>query len=89
MSSRTNAVDEDLTREREVAAIYGKHLLRAEVPVEEDLFSLGADSLMAAGIVLDLERTFGVSIPQEVFIEEQSVRRIAAWLGFQTSATAR
>lgn len=70
----------DAALERAVAAIYGRHLLVADVPAEEDLFSLGADSLMAAGIVLELERAFGLPIPQEVFIEEQSVRRMAVWL---------
>ncbi|HYE42823.1 MAG TPA: acyl carrier protein [Caulobacteraceae bacterium] len=81
MARTSSPAEQDLAREREVAGIYAKHLLRADVPVDEDLFTLGADSLMAAGIVLELERTFGVRIPQEVFIEEQSVRRIAAWLG--------
>ena len=66
-----------------VSAIYRRHLLLAEAPVEDDLFTLCADSLMAAGIVLDLERTFGVQVPQEVFIETQTIRRVAAWLAGQ------
>lgn len=72
--------------EQAVSAIYRRHLLLADVPVEDDLFTLGADSLMAAGIVLDLERTFGLRLPQEVFIETQSVRRVSAWLAAQDVA---
>lgn len=68
-------------REDAVAAVYARHLLVADVAREEDLFALGADSLMAAGILLDMERLFGLVIPQEVFVEEQSVRRMAAWIG--------
>ena len=50
------------------------------VSPDDDLFSMGADSLSALRAVLELERQLGVSIPQETLIEHRTLRDLAAWL---------
>jgi acyl carrier protein len=47
---------------------------------EDDLLSLGGDSLQAVEVMLELERRFGVPAPQDVFRSSRSIAELAAWL---------
>lgn len=63
-----------------VAETYGRHVAAPVVTLEDDMFTLGGDSLSAIRIVLELERHFGVTIPQETLLDHRSVRDLAAWI---------
>lgn len=63
-----------------VAETYGRHVAAADVRLEDDMFTLGGDSLSAIRIVVDLEGRFGLTIPQETLLDHRSVRDLAAWI---------
>jgi yersiniabactin nonribosomal peptide synthetase len=69
--------------EREVAAIYGEILEFADVRPDDDLISLGGDSLQAVRIGLELERCFSVPLPVELLETSGCVRDIAAFIDQQ------
>lgn len=47
---------------------------------DDDLFSMGADSLTALRAVLELERRLGLSIPQETLLEHRTLGELAGWI---------
>lgn len=47
---------------------------------DDDLFSMGADSLAALRAVIELERTFQLHIPQEILLHHRSIGDLARWI---------
>ncbi len=47
---------------------------------EDNLLSLGGDSLQSVELVLELERRLGVGIPQRVFRDTRSIAELSAWI---------
>ncbi len=52
----------------------------AHATPEDNLLSLGGDSLQAVELALELERAFGVKIPGAVMKHSQSIRDLATWM---------
>ncbi len=52
----------------------------AHATPEDNLLSLGGDSLQAVELALELQREFGVKIPGAVMKHSQSIRSLAAWI---------
>lgn len=63
-----------------VAETYVRYLPGRAAALDDDMFTLGGDSLSAVRIILDLERRFGLTIPQETLMDHRSVRDLAAWI---------
>ena len=52
----------------------------AHATPEDNLLSLGGDSLQAVELALELEREFGVKVPGAAMKQSQSIRNLAAWI---------
>jgi acyl carrier protein len=52
----------------------------SEATADDNLLSLGGDSLQAAELSLELEREFDLEAPYEVIVGRQSIRELAAWM---------
>lgn len=63
-----------------VAETYVRHVPGRAAMLDDDMFTLGGDSLAAVKIILDLERRFGLVIPQETLLDHRSVSDMAAWI---------
>lgn len=63
-----------------VAETYGRQIAVADVGLDDDMFTLGGDSLSALRIILDLERSFGLTIPPDTLLDHRTVRDLAAWI---------
>lgn len=63
-----------------VAETYVRYVPGRAAQLDDDMFSLGGDSLSAVRIILDLERRFGLTIPQETLLDHRSVHDLAAWI---------
>ena len=66
--------------EDRIATIFAEILGLEFVEAEDDLFSLGGDSMDGVQIQLEIEREFEIKLPVEEFRESESVARIAAWI---------
>ena len=58
------------------------------VSPDDDLFSMGADSLTALRSILELERRLGIAIPQETLLEHRTLRELARWIDGAQEARA-
>lgn len=63
-----------------MAAIIATVLQIDRVEVDDDMYSLGCDSLQAVQIALALERHFGCGLPAEIMETSGQVRDVAAWI---------
>ena len=63
-----------------VARAFEKIVPGAHATPEDNLLSLGGDSLQAVELALELERAMGVKIPGAVMQHSQSIRDLAAWV---------
>jgi amino acid adenylation domain-containing protein len=50
---------------------------------EDDLLSLGGDSLQAVQVVLEIERRLGVRVPDDVFRDSPDIAKLSAWISRQ------
>jgi amino acid adenylation domain-containing protein len=50
---------------------------------DDNISTLGGDSLQAVKVALEMEQRFGRSIPVEVFESTQTIRELARWLSVQ------
>jgi amino acid adenylation domain-containing protein len=50
---------------------------------DDNISSLGGDSLQAVKVVLELESRFGIAIPVGVFEATQTIRELAEWIAVQ------
>jgi phthiocerol/phenolphthiocerol synthesis type-I polyketide synthase E len=63
-----------------VALAYAEALEIEGVGLDDDIFSLGGDSLHAVRIALKLQRVFAIEVPPELMEEPITVRAAAAWI---------
>ena len=66
-----------------VVAIYCDVLGAEHVTLDDDVLTLGGDSVQAVRLLLELERQFEVEIPLEVLEENGSVRAVIAYIEAQ------
>jgi len=66
--------------EERVAEIFAQFLDLEFVEPDDNVFSLGGDSMEAVRIALEIERQFEIKLPMEEFGESESVRELAAWI---------
>jgi len=52
---------------------------------DDNISSLGGDSLQAVKVVLELESRFGIAIPVGVFESTQTIRELAEWIAVQNA----
>jgi mycobactin peptide synthetase MbtE len=62
-----------------VQAVISK-VLRRPCGLDTDFVSIGGNSLMSGLIALELEASFGISLPQDLFYRSGTPRAIARWL---------
>jgi acyl carrier protein len=55
-----------------------------ELGVDDDLFTLGGDSLLATKLVSRAQRLFDTEIPLDQFLDEPTVGRMASLIGGAT-----
>jgi acyl carrier protein len=53
---------------------------------EDNVSSLGGDSLQAVKVALELEKRFGVAMPADVFESIQTIQELARWLAGQNAS---
>jgi acyl carrier protein len=78
-------VDEWLNRNgfpliAELVKIFESVLGNVGATLEDNVLSLGGDSLQAIKVALELEKHFGIAIPADVFESIQTIRELARWL---------
>lgn len=61
-----------------ILRIFEKEIGRPGATAEDNVFSLGGDSLQAVRIAAELEKTFGVTMTEEVFERADSIRELAS-----------
>lgn len=59
------------------------------VTPEDNVLSLGGDSLQAVAILVDLQDRFGIAIPVEVFETIETIRQLARWIEAQQVSAGR
>jgi acyl carrier protein len=62
--------------ERKVAAIWSEVLSITTVGIDDDLFALGGDSLLAMRILARVESELAVALPLDVFLEKPTIRAL-------------
>jgi acyl carrier protein len=53
----------------------------AEVSLESNLKDLGADSLEQIEIILEFEKEFGISIPEDIGLEDKNLESLCRYIG--------
>jgi amino acid adenylation domain-containing protein len=64
----------------EVAGVFESVLDTDGASADDNMTSLGGDSLQTTSLVAALEKRFGVVIPEDLLAEDPTIRRIAEWL---------
>ncbi len=72
-----------------VAAVFERVIGVSGASSEDNMLSLGGDSLGAVDVVLELEREFGVRVPVDAFRDRQSLRDLADWVRGMTASPRR
>jgi acyl carrier protein len=67
----------------ELVKIFESILGNVRAMPEDNISSLGGDSLQAIKVALELERRFGIAIPTDVFESTQTIRELARWIAVQ------
>lgn len=52
-----------------------------EVSLESNLKAIGADSLEQIEIILELEKEFGISIPEDIGLEDKNLESLCRYIG--------
>src|SRR5262249_54986308 len=60
-----------------------------DAAIDDNVASLGGDSLQALRVAADLEKRFGIPIPPRIFQRSETIGALAQWIGSQRSGTAR
>jgi acyl carrier protein len=79
-----NPTDDPLIAE--LVKIFDSVLGNVGATAEDNVSSLGGDSLQAVRVALELEKRFGVVIPANVFESIQTIRELARWLAAQKAS---
>ena len=64
----------------EVALAFEAVVGRGGATAEDDLLSLGGDSLQAVQLMLELERRFGFKVPAATFRRSRNISELTAWI---------
>lgn len=67
----------------ELIKIFDSVLGNVGATAEDNVSSLGGDSLQAVKVALELEKYFGIVIPADVFESIQTIQQLARWLAMQ------
>jgi len=73
----------------ELIAIFETVLGDVRATPEDNVSSLGGDSLQAVKVAIELQAHFGVRIPQDIFETTQTIRELARWLAAQKASSPR
>ncbi|MFD0353283.1 amino acid adenylation domain-containing protein [Streptomyces sp. NPDC127110] len=63
--------------EKEIAAVWEKSLRRENASVQDDFFESGGNSLIAVGLVRELNSRLGVSLPLQSVLESPTIEKLA------------
>lgn len=77
------------TLEIEITEIWKRLLERASVGVTDDFFELGGDSLLAAQMLLEVERVTGQRLPDDILFDEATIKSLARRLVSREITAAR
>ena len=77
LASGQSQLDDPLTRT--IAEAFEEVIGVSDVTAQDNLLSLGGDSLMAVEVMLALERRLGRSMPKHVFAASQTIAELSAW----------
>ena len=72
-----------------VAGAFESVLPGAKATAEDNLLSLGGDSLQAVQLALELKRRFGFDVPGAVVRQSQSIGQLAAWISARRRELAK
>jgi acyl carrier protein len=70
----------------EVAEVFEMVLGVSGAGPEDNLPSLGGDSLQAIEIISELEARFGLRVPSDVFEARHNIRDLAMWIGAECAS---
>src|ERR1700737_2588865 len=74
--------------ERRVAALWADLLAVPVIDVDADFFDIGGHSLLAARLISDVQRTFGVALPPASFFDNgRTVAKLAELLGAESHSS--
>jgi acyl carrier protein len=79
-----NPIDDPLVAE--LVKIFDSVLGNPGATAEDNVSSLGGDSLQAVKVALELEKRFGVAMPADVFESIQTIQELARWLAGQNAS---
>jgi acyl carrier protein len=68
---------------REVVRVFEKALGISGASTDDNLASLGGDSLQAVTVLAALEQRFNLSIPDDIFERAATIDELAAWIKSQ------
>ena len=87
-SRATRSCNEDLPLIDEVTRVFANVLGVSGATPEDDVRSLGGDSLQVVTIVAELERRFAIAIPHEQIEAAHTIGDLARWISSQRTAAA-
>jgi polyketide synthase PksJ len=70
----------------EVAKVFEQVLEVTGATADDNLASLGGDSLQAVDIAAELERRFGVTVSEETMASAHTIQDLALWIADQQSS---
>jgi acyl carrier protein len=79
-----NPIDDPLIAQ--LVKIFDSVLGNDGATAEDNVSSLGGDSLQAVKVALELEKHFGITIPSDVFESIQTIQELARWLSVQQAS---
>ncbi|MFG1320381.1 SDR family NAD(P)-dependent oxidoreductase [Xanthobacter autotrophicus] len=74
--------------EAQLAAIWSALLKRPSIAPDDNFFTSGGHSLVAAGLVHRVREAFGVDLPLRILFEAPTLRGMARWIGANAPAPA-
>ncbi|MFG1365637.1 SDR family NAD(P)-dependent oxidoreductase [Xanthobacter versatilis] len=74
--------------ETELAAIWSALLKRSSIAPDDNFFTSGGHSLVAAGLVHRVRAAFGVDLPLRILFEAPTLRGMARWIATNAPAEA-
>jgi acyl carrier protein len=86
VAQMVNPIDDPLIAE--VAEIFESVLGKVRATPEDNVWSLGGDSLQVVRVAIEMENRFDIAIPPDVFESTQTIRELARWLAVQRASPA-
>lgn len=72
--------------EKRLCVLYARMLNLDVVQSDDDIYTLGCDSMQAVRIALEIEREFRISLPLEIMESSGRIDDVAAWIDRQPSS---